>query len=289
MASIAVITGPTACGKSALAMERAAKDPTIEIVNADASAMYIGIDVGTAKPSREDQARVRHHLVDVLKPDVRFSAFEYSELARRTIREIIQRGKTPIVVGGTGFYIDALFFGLVPNDATEEEMISARTKAVAEITEHGFDVMHERLRELDPDLFTQIRRERNPIRLQRAWEYYYANGEALGEARKKKTDQFEYEPEFTVIDLPREVLWERIEQRSDRLLANGWIEEVKALLAHGITLDMPAMRAIGYQEIAMFLNGELSEVEMRNKIIFATRQYAKRQSTWFKRYLRSTN
>lgn len=168
-------------------------------------------------------------------------------------------------------------------------MIAARAKAEAEIIEQGFDSMHERLRDIDSDLFTQIQRERNPIRLQRAWEYYYANGEALGEARKKKTDPFEFEPEFTVIDLPREELWERIEQRTDKLLAHGWIDEVKELIAGGVTTDMPAMRAIGYQEIAMFLKGELSEEEMREKIIFATRQYAKRQSTWFKRYLRSTN
>jgi tRNA dimethylallyltransferase len=289
VASIAVITGSTASGKSALAMERAAADPRIEIVNADASAMYIGFDIGTAKPSKEDQARVPHHLLDVLKPDVRFSAFEYSELARKAIRDIIARGNTPVVVGGTGFYIDALFFGLMPNTASEAEMIAARSKAESEISEHGFDEMHERLKPIDPDLYTQIQRERNPIRLQRAWEYYHANGEALGEARKHKTDPFEFEPDFTVIDLPREELWQRIEQRTDLLLAQGWIEEVKRLLATGVTNDMPAMRAIGYQEIAMFLNGELTKSEMRERIIFATRQYAKRQSTWFKRYLRSTN
>jgi tRNA dimethylallyltransferase len=118
VASIAVITGPTASGKSALAMERAANDPSIEIVNADASAMYIGFDIGTAKPSKEDRSKAPHYLIDILAPDVRFSAFEYSELARKTIRDIIQRGKIPVVVGGTGFYIDALVFGLIPNAAT---------------------------------------------------------------------------------------------------------------------------------------------------------------------------
>jgi tRNA dimethylallyltransferase len=286
---IQIITGPTASGKTALALEQAAQDPTIEIVNADSSSMYIGFDIGTAKPSKEERGRVTHHLFDILKPEIRFSAFEYSELARSTIRDVIARGKTPIVVGGTGFYIDALFFGLIPSAASDDQLHSARIRAEDEISELGFDAMHQRLKDIDPDLFSQINRERNPIRLQRAWEYYYANGEALGEARKNKTNPFEYEPEFTVIDPPREELWQRIEQRTEHLLEQGWVEEVRGLLKNGVTPDMPAMRAIGYNEIAQHLQGELSFEEMRERIIFATRQYAKRQSTWVKRYLRSAN
>jgi tRNA dimethylallyltransferase len=286
---IQIITGPTASGKTALALEQAAQDPTIEIVNADSSSMYIGFDIGTAKPSKEERGRVTHHLFDILKPEIRFSAFEYSELARSTIRDVIARGKTPIVVGGTGFYIDALFFGLIPSAASDDQLHSARIRAEDEISELGFDAMHQRLKDIDPDLFSQINRERNPIRLQRAGEYYYANGEALGEARKNKTNPFEYEPEFTVIDPPREELWQRIEQRTEHLLEQGWVEEVRGLLKNGVTPDMPAMRAIGYNEIAQHLQGELSFEEMRERIIFATRQYAKRQSTWVKRYLRSAN
>jgi len=289
VATIEVITGPTASGKSALAMMRATEDPTIEIVNADASAMYVGFDIGTAKPSKEERARVKHHLIDLLETHQRFSAFEYSELARKTIREVLSRNAKPLVVGGTGFYIDALFFGLIPNAASADEMKDARSRAESEIAEHGFDTMHERLRPIDPELWTQINRERNPIRLQRAWEYYYATGEALGEARKHKTDPLEHEPSFTVIEPPRQELWKRIEERTDKLLAEGWIEEVKSLMDNGVTLEMPAMRAIGYQEIAKHLNGELTLEETREKIIIATRQYAKRQSTWMKRYLRSTN
>jgi tRNA dimethylallyltransferase len=286
---IEVIVGPTASGKSALAMERAVQDPTIEIVNADASALYVGFDIGTAKPTKEDRERVPHHVIDILEPSVRFSAFEYSEKARAIINDVIQRGRKPLVVGGTGFYIDALFFGLIPNSASEEETEAARIRAAEEIEELGFDAMHERLREIDPDLYRQINRERNPIRLQRAWEFYYATGKPLGEARKQKTDAFEHQPVFSVMELDRQELWRRIEHRTDKLLADGWVDEVKGLLATGVTLEMPAMRAIGYKEIAQHLNGELTFDEMREKIIFATRQYAKRQSTWMKRYLRTTN
>lgn len=288
MAEIEVITGPTASGKSALALERAEFDRAIEIVNADASALYIGFDIGTAKPTVEERAMFTHHLVDILGPGVRFSAHEYSELARMTVRDILSRGKKPLVVGGTGFYIDALFFGLIPSTASEEEIAKAREKAVAEIASYGFDEMHQRLKPIDHELYIQINRERNPIRLQRAWEYYYATGEALGEARKKKTDPFEHTPKFTVIDLPRETLWQRIEERTDTLLANGWVEEVRDLLVQGIALEMPAMRAIGYKEIAQFLAGELDRETMRERIVFATRQYAKRQSTWMKRYFRGS-
>jgi tRNA dimethylallyltransferase len=289
VATIEVICGPTASGKSALALERAKADPSIEIVNADASAIYIGFDIGTAKPTREEQAVAPHHLIDIVEPHIRFSAFEYSQLARTTIKDILDRGKKPLVVGGTGFYIDALFFGVVAGNASEEVIATARDRAAKEIEENGFDEMHLRLKAIDPDLWSQINRERNPMRLQRAWEYYYANGEPLGEARKKQPEVFEHAPIFTVLEPDREELWRRIEDRTDRLLNDGWIEEVRGLLAKGVTVDMPAMRAIGYQEIAQFLEGELSKSELREKIVIATRQYAKRQSTWFKRYLRSAN
>lgn len=289
MATIEVICGPTASGKSALALERASADPSIEIVNADASAIYIGFDIGTAKPTKQEQAIAPHHLIDIVEPQRRFSAFEYSQLARVTIADIFERGKRPLVVGGTGFYIDALFFGLVSGTATEEEISFARDRASQEIQRLGFDEMHSRLKEVDPDLHAQINRERNPIRLQRAWEYYYANGQPLGQARKQKTEVFEHTPDLTVIELDRETLWKRIEERTDRLLENGWVEEVRRLLAGGITVDMPAMRAIGYQEIAQFIAGQIPASAMREKVVIATRQYAKRQTTWFKRYFRSTN
>lgn len=285
MKSITVITGPTASGKTARALALAKEDPRIEIVNADASALYKGFDIGTAKPSPEEQRKVAHHLIDILEPHEMFSAADYSIHARALLRELIATGKNPIVVGGTGLYIDALFKGLLLRNASDDEMNVARQRATIEIEAEGFDAMHSKLETVDPILYKQIQRERNPIRLHRAWEYYYATGRALGEAREIIPQPFEYEPEYTVLQTDRPLLWQRIEERTDRLLAMGWTHEVKGLLERGVTVDAPAMRAIGYREIAGFLYGECDMKLLREKIVIATRQYAKRQVTWMKRYI----
>lgn len=281
---IEVITGPTASGKTDLAMQIAAKDPLVEIVNADASLLYEGFDIGTAKPSKEIRARIPHHLIDILKPAVRFNAAEYATVARNTIREITAKGKTPLVVGGTGFYIDALFFGIAALEADEEKLDQARITVAKEMAEFGFDAMHAKLRTIDADLYEQISRERNPRRLERAWEFYYATGIPLGEARKEKPEPFELGPKFTVLEVEREELRKRIGKRIDEMLAAGWLKEVERLLASGITTEMPAMNAIGYRDLASVVRGETTIDEAREQIIIRTRQYAKRQETWMKRY-----
>ena len=281
---IEVITGPTASGKTTLALKRFEDDLNVEIINADASLLYKGFDIGTAKPSKEIRERIPHHLIDILQPHERFNAADYARSARATIRKIIEKGKTPLVVGGTGFYIDALFFGITTVDADEEKLFQARSKVALEMQEFGFNVMHEKLREIDPILYEQIARERNPRRLERAWEFYYATGIALGEARKVKSEPFEFEPAFTVIEVERDVLWERIALRIDTMLFSGWLNETAQLLSSGVTNDMPAMNAIGYRELAAVLHGETTLDEAREAILIRTRQYAKRQVTWMKRY-----
>lgn len=283
--SVRVITGPTASGKTARALELAASDPSIEIVNADAVLLYNGFDIGTAKPSAEERRRVPHHLIDVLSPAERFSAADFSTAARTAIRDIFQRNKSPLVVGGTGFYIDALFGGLMQVDADEATLQGASRQAREDIAQHGFDTMLERLRNIDPELHRQVNRERNPIRLERAWQHYYATGEPLGEARKRKSEPFEFAPEFTVLLPSRDELWRSIEQRVDRMLAAGWMDEAERLRSEGVTRDMPAMAAIGYRELFDVLDGLLSAEKARELIIIRTRQYAKRQRTWMKRYL----
>jgi tRNA dimethylallyltransferase len=286
---IHVITGPTASGKTALALQRAQANPEIEIVNADASLLYRGLDIGTAKPSKEILATTVHHIINILEPHERFNAADYSSLARNTIREIISNGKTPLIVGGTGFYIDALFFGITPLQADEDKLLKARERISDEIQEFGFDLMHTKLKLIDPELYEQILRERNPRRLERAWEFYYATGIPLGEARKEVPEPFEFEPVFTVLEVDREELRKRIASRIDEMLAAGWLDEVKNLLLNGITLDMPAMNAIGYKELAEVLTGEKPLEQAREEIIIRTRQYAKRQETWMKRYKQFEN
>lgn len=279
-----VITGPTASGKTDYALALARADSKIEIVSADASLLYRGLDIGTAKPSKETLAEIPHHLIDLLEPSEPFSAADYSVRARSAIREIISRGKTPIVVGGTGLYIDALFEGLPSLDIPNEELAKARERAKREIAEFGFDAMHERLREIDPELYVQIRRERNPIRLERAWTHYYATGEPLGEARKRIPEPFEFKPEYRVLTIPRPELWRRIEARVDEMLAQGWLREVEGLTQRGVTRAMPAMRAHGYRELFDVVQDTLSLDAARESIIIQTRQYAKRQATWMKKY-----
>ena len=287
MRQIEVITGPTASGKTALALQRATDDPNIEIVNADASLLYLGFDIGTAKPSEELRRQIPHHLIDLLKPDERFSAARYATVARETIREIVARRKTPLVVGGTGFYIDSLFFGIASAEVDSVKLEQARIRVAGELRQSGFDSMHERLKTIDPVLHDQINRERNPRRLERAWEFYYATGTALGETRKANPEPFEFKPVFTLIEVEREDLQKKIISRIDFMIASGWLQEVRRLLASGITNDMPAMNAIGYREIANADLGVMSLDAAREEIIIRTRQYAKRQVTWMKRYKNS--
>jgi tRNA dimethylallyltransferase len=155
--------------------------------------------------------------------------------------------------------------------------------------QNGFDTMLERLKIIDPILYEQIFRERNPRRLERAWEFYYATGTPLGEARKKKPEPFELEPMFTVLEIERTELQKRIEARIDEMLAVGWLDEVKQLLASGITTDMPAMNAIGYRELAAVLRKEKMLSEAKEEILIRTRQYAKRQETWMKKYKKNVH
>ncbi|MDP4229835.1 MAG: tRNA (adenosine(37)-N6)-dimethylallyltransferase MiaA [Bacteroidota bacterium] len=284
---IEVITGPTASGKTEVSLARANSDSAIEIVNADASLFYEGFDIGTAKPSRELRSRIQHHLIDILEPSERFNASDYAKIARTTIRSLIAEGKTPIVVGGTGFYIDALFFGISSVEADEIQLQQARSKVSAELEAEGFVRMLDRLQNIDPIMYEQIAREKNPRRLERAWEFYYATGIPLGKARQEKAEPFEFEPSFTVIELPKEELRARIVARIDTMLEAGWLKEVENLLSSGVTVDMPAMNAIGYRELASVIGGEKLLEQAREEIIIRTRQYAKRQVTWMKRYTRS--
>ncbi|HEY6172477.1 MAG TPA: tRNA (adenosine(37)-N6)-dimethylallyltransferase MiaA, partial [Candidatus Kapabacteria bacterium] len=240
--------------------------------------------IGTAKPSKAIREQIPHYLIDILEPSERFSAADYSKQGRDVIRDIISRNHTPIVVGGTGFYIDALFFGLSSIEVDDALLANVRQKYNAEFNAHGFDVMLAKLGEFDTVLFEQVTRERNPVRLERAFIHYYATGTPLGVARLEKPEPFEYEPKYTVLTVERDELLRRIELRVGEMLAAGWLDEVRLLLQSGITTDMPAMRAIGYSELAEVIHGTMTIQEAREKIIIGTRQYAKRQTTWMKRY-----
>jgi tRNA dimethylallyltransferase len=281
---IQVITGPTASGKTALAFQKARADTHIEIVNADASLFYKGFDIGTAKPSLEERSEIRHHLIDTLEPSQSYSAADYSLAARAAIQDIIARGNIPVVVGGTGLYIDALFYGLARTDVNEELLLEARAEYERRLGLSGFESMLDQLKPIDIILYEQIVRERNPRRLQRAWEFYLATGTSLGEARQQKSDPFEHQPEFIVLLPEREELRARIAHRIDAMLEARWLEEVQRLLEAGVTDDMPAMKSIGYRPLAEVIRNTKELSVAREEIINQTRQYAKRQITWMKKY-----
>lgn len=270
-----------------MALEKARGDKRIEIVNADASLLYKGFDIGTAKPSVEERTEIPHHLIDILEPSESYSAANYSESARDVIRKIITQDKIPLVVGGTGLYIDALFYGLATTDVDEESLLEARAEYERRLTAVGFDEMLSELKPIDPILYEQIDRERNPRRLQRAWEFFLATGTSLGEARQQRSDSFEYQPEFTVLLPEREELRIRIADRIDEMLQSGWMEEVRKLIESGVTDDIPAMKSIGYRILADVIRGKKELPVAREEIINQTRQYAKRQVTWMKKYITS--
>lgn len=275
---ILVICGPTASGKSELAL-RLAHALGAEIVNADSMQIYRGLDIGTAKPSPEQQAEIRHHLVDVIDPDQPFSAADFSDAADAAIRDICSRGRRVIVAGGTGLYIRALLSGLVDSPSGAGEI---RQTLQNEADKLGNEAMLEKLRQVDPELAVSLH-PNNLVRIIRALEVHRLTGIPLSRSQKEHAfATMRYDTLQVGIAVDRGVLYERIEERVDRMLAAGLLKEVSTLLTGGFGRDLKSMRSIGYKEVAAHLCGELSAEETASMIKRDTRRYAKRQMTWFK-------
>lgn len=275
---ILIICGPTASGKSELAL-RLAHDLDAEIVNADSMQIYRGLDIGTAKPSPEQQAAIRHHLIDVADPDQSFSAADFSDAADAAIRTITGRGKRVIVAGGTGLYIRALVKGLVASPGGAGEL---REALQGEADRIGNKAMLEQLRHVDPDLAAGLH-PNNLVRIIRALEVYQLTGVPL--SRYQKEHAFAIKRYNTLqigISVGRAFLYTRIDDRVERMLAAGLLNEVSGLLAAGCERNFKPMRSIGYKEATSCLSGEISYEEAVRLIKRDTRHYAKRQLTWFK-------
>lgn len=273
-----IICGPTASGKSALAL-RLAHDLDAEIINADSMQIYCGLDVGTAKPTPEQQAEIRHHLIDVANPVQLFSAADFCVAADTAIRDIIGRGKRVIVAGGTGLYIRSLVKGLVDSPSGEGELREALLNESARI---GNAAMLEKLQQVDPDL-AAVLHPNNLVRIIRALEVYQLTGIPLSHYQKKHAFATRrYEALQIGISVERSVLYERIDDRVEQMLASGLLEEVRNLLATGYGRDIKPLRSIGYKEAVAYLSGDISAEEAVRLIKRNTRHYAKRQLTWFK-------
>ena len=278
MNNIICIAGPTASGKTALAVE-VAKRFNGEVVSCDSMYVYKRMNIGTAKPTAEEMDGIVHHMIDVAEPDQEFSVSKYCDMASPIIDDIISRGKTAIIAGGTGLYMDSLVKG---NDFAVTASTGVRERLEKKAEEVGFAVMLEELRAVDPEAAERIHDTRRIIR---ALEVFYETGETLT-AHNKKTQTIppRYDPLWIGLDYTdRADLYDRVNRRVDVMLENGLVEEVKSLLKQGIPKTNTSMQAIGYKEIVSALRGEFSMNEAVSLIKQGSRRYAKRQWTWFRR------
>ena len=276
---ILAIVGPTATGKSELAL-RLAEAIGGEIVNADALQVYRGLDVGTAKPTAQERARVPHHLIDILEPQERYSAGEFARRARRVIAEIHQRGRWALVVGGSGFYVKALFEGLTPLPRAQpaiREVLRRRAETV------GPEVLHAELAVLDPHTAARLA-PGDRQRVVRALEVVYATGRPLsGWIASRPAPARPLSALHVGLTLPRAILYDRIADRVVRMMERGWLAEVESLLNTGVEPTAPAFQAIGYRQLVRHVRGETPLEAAVGDAVVATRRFAKRQWTWFRR------
>ena len=275
MDHIIVILGPTAVGKSSLAMHlaRAFKG---EIINADSRQVYRRMDIGTAKPSAEDRSHVRHHLIDILDPDQDFSLAIFLELAHRAIQDIHARGVLPIVVGGTGQYLWALLEGWqVPHVPPNAEL---RQQLEEKAGREGTEALHRELAKVDPEAASRID-PHNVRRVIRALEVYGSTGMPPSTFRHKEPPP--YRALIIGLTMSREALYCMIDQRVEEMLEHGLLAEVQGLLRTGYSLMPPWMSSMGYKELGLYLNGELTLEEASERIKMETHRFARKQYAWF--------
>ena len=276
---LVILTGPTAVGKTALSIELA-KAINGEMISADSMQVYKLMDIGTAKIKPEEMEGIPHYLIDVLDPTKDFNVVTFQSMAKQAMEDIYAKGKIPIIVGGTGFYIQALLYDI---SFEETEVSPYRAELTAYYEEHGAHALHERLREIDPVSYHDIH-ENNVKRVIRALEFYKETGYPIS---KHNAEQHEkespYNFEYFVLNDDRTKLYQRIEQRIDLMLEEGLVDEVQKLLDYGCTPDMVSMQGLGYKEIIPYLNGECSLEDAVYILKRDTRHFAKRQLTWFRR------
>lgn len=275
---VIVICGPTASGKTSLSISLA-KKINGEIVSCDSMQIYKEMDIGSAKPTVEEMQEIKHYLVDFVSPEKRYSVSEYKEDASKAIEEIINKGKTPIIVGGTGLYLNSLIYNIQYNEM--EVDLNYRRELEKEAEEYGLEVLYNRAKEIDPEAMEKVSAN-DKKRITRVLEIYNATGRNKTELEKKSRKEVPYNYLIFGINMERSILYDRINKRVDIMLEQGLIEEVKNLINK--YSNMPtAMQGFGYKEVKEFLDGNISKEEMIEKIKMETRRYAKRQITWFKR------
>lgn len=275
-----ILTGPTAAGKTKTSIALA-KSIGGEIISADSIQVYQQMDIGSAKIRPDEMEGIPHHLIDVLKPDEEFHVARFQQMAAEAMEQIYQNGHIPIVVGGTGFYIQALLYGI---DFTETETDdSYRRECQNYASENGLEALHEQLSQVDPRAAKDIH-PNNVKRVIRALEYYHQTGERISDHNERERQrESQYQSVYFVLNDDRPALYQRIDARVDQMIKEGLVAEVKELSDRGYGRDLVSMQGLGYKEILSYLNGECSLEEAVRIIKRDTRHFAKRQITWFKR------
>ncbi len=278
---IIAIAGPTASGKSALALELC-KRLNGELVSFDSMQIYRGLDIGTAKPTKAEQAEVRHHLIDICDPSESFSAADFAKCAHEAIADIRSRGKRAVLCGGTGLYLDSVLGRLDFGEIESDDKLREELFRFAE--ENGVDALHERLREIDPSAAETIHKN-NVRRVVRAIEIYLLTGKTKTEHDRLAISNSPYDSVIIALDyVDREILYNRINNRVDAMISAGLEDEVRELYASGcLSPDTTAGQAIGYKEMLDYIRGIDTLEAAAEKIKLGTRRYAKRQLTWLRR------
>ncbi len=273
------LLGPTAVGKTAVAIQLAQRLDA-EIVSVDSRQIYRQMDIGTAKPTPEEQKAAQHHLIDCVDISQPFSVADYQCLADAAITDIQNRGKRVLLVGGAGLYFRAIVDGLFEGPGADPAL---RERLEQQAAQHGVDVLHNRLRACDPESAERIH-PNNLVRVIRALEVYELTGTPMSEHQQQWHPEKQRYPFIAFcLTMPRAMLYQRIEQRVDVMLANGLIAEVESLLAAGYARDTVALRSFGYRELIAYLDGECTYLEAVEQLKQNTRRFAKRQLTWFRK------
>lgn len=275
-----ILTGPTAVGKTDLSIQLA-KAINGEIISADSMQVYRHMDIGSAKVTPEEMDGVPHHLIDVLEPEEEFNVVVFQKLAKEALTGIYERGHIPIIVGGTGFYIQALLYDI---DFTENDGDTAIRRELEKLAQtQGAGCLHQMLQEIDPESAAAIH-QNNVKRVIRAIEFYRQTGKKISlHNEQEREKQSPYQFLYYVLDTDRKTLYERIDRRVDLMMEHGLVDEVKHLADMGCTRDMVSMQGLGYKEILDYLSGEITLEEAVYILKRDTRHFAKRQITWFKR------
>ncbi len=276
---ILVVTGPTASGKTKISLELA-KDLNIEIISADSRQIFKHINIGTAKPTKDELSIVPHHLIDCLELDEYFSAGMFEKEAEEIISEIFNRGRIPVITGGTGLYIKALCEGIF-DDASNEENSNTREELQKVLEIEGKEVLYDKLMEIDQEAARKYD-DKNPRRVMRALEYYYSKGKKFSEAHNQSIKEKNYKTIYFGVQKPREELYDLINERVLNMWEAGLEKETRNILDMGYSETLNSLQTVGYKETLSYIKGDITKEEAISLIQRNTRRYAKRQMTWFR-------